>query len=82
LAQIDTITHYLHMNGIRVCVADVSSAAAAAQEIHQLPAATASVMGKNSGRCGCSGHGFQKSRRCVFEMGNEFRRRSVSRRFV
>lgn len=42
----DTIQHFLNLDGIRITIADVSSAAIHAQNIHKLSSLQASILGK------------------------------------
>ena len=46
MIHINKVTHYLSTKGIRITVADVSSAAIHLQKIHKLPELTGSIMGK------------------------------------
>lgn len=46
MIKTDTIQHYVNMSGIRMTIADISSAAATAQEIHRLPALSATILSK------------------------------------
>ena len=46
MVHINKVTHYLNTKGIRITVADVSSAAIHLQKIHKLPELTGAIMGK------------------------------------